>query len=82
MLVVAGLPRLRLHALSISFALVAVGIFWISWSTFSSTKSQLLTTAWFEETLSRLAMTEQVFLPSWWLASVFSMRHYAENLPT
>ena len=69
MLVVAGLPRLRLHALSISFALVAVGIFWISWSTFSSTKSQLLTTAWFEETLSRLAMTEQVFLPSWWLAS-------------
>lgn len=69
MLVVAGLPRLRLHALSISFALVAIGIFWISWSTFSSTKSQLLTTAWFEETLSRLAMTEQVFLPSWWLAS-------------
>ena len=69
MLVVAGLPRLRLHALSISFASVAVGIFWISWSTFSSTKSQLLTTAWFEETLSRLAMTEQVFLPSWWLAS-------------
>lgn len=69
MLVVAGLPRLRLHALSISFALVAAGIFWISWSTFSSTKSQLLTTAWFEETLSRLAMTEQVFLPSWWLAS-------------
>ena len=69
MLIVAGLPRLRLHALSISFASVAVGIFWISWSTFSSTKSQLLTTAWFEETLSRLAMTEQVFLPSWWLAS-------------
>ena len=69
MLVVAGLPRLRLHALSISFALVAVGIFWKSWSAFSSTKSQLLTTAWFEETLSRLAMTEQVFLPSWWLAS-------------
>jgi len=69
MLVVAGLPRLRLHALSISLASVAVGALWISWSTFSSTKSQLLTTAWFEETLSRLAMTEQVFLPSWWLAS-------------
>ena len=69
MLVVAGLPRLRLHALSISFAFVAAGILWISWSTFSSAKSQLLTTAWFEETLSRLAMTEQVFLPSWWLAS-------------
>ncbi len=69
MLVVAGLPRLRLHALSISLAIVAVGVLWISWSTFSSAKSQLLTTAWFEETLSRLAMTEQVFLPSWWLAS-------------
>lgn len=69
MLVVGGLPRLRLHALSISLALVAMGILWFSWSTFGSVQSQALTPAWFEETLSRLAMTEQVFLPSWWLSS-------------
>ncbi len=69
MLVVAGLPRLRLHALSISLAGIAVVIFWLSWSTFGSVQSQALTAAWFEETLSRLAMTEQVFLPSWWLSS-------------
>jgi len=69
MLVVAGLPRLRLHALSISLAGIAMVIFWLSWSTFGSVQSQALTAAWFEETLSRLAMTEQVFLPSWWLSS-------------
>ena len=69
MLVVAGLPRLRLHTLSISLALVTMGILWFSWSTFGSVQSQALTPAWFEETLSRLAMTEQVFLPSWWLSS-------------
>ena len=69
MLVVAGLPRLRLHALSISLAFAAIGIVWILWATFGAVQSQLLTAAWFEETLSRLAMTEQVFLPSWWLSS-------------
>ena len=69
MLVVAGLPRLRLHALSISLAIAAIGIFWVLWATFGAVQSQLLTAAWFEETLSRLAMTEQVFLPSWWLSS-------------
>jgi ABC-2 type transport system permease protein len=69
MLVVAGLPRLRLHALSISLAIAATGILWVSWATFGAVQSQLLTAAWFEETLSRLAMTEQVFLPSWWLSS-------------
>ena len=69
MLVVAGLPRLRLRALSISLAIAAIGILWILWATFGAVQSQLLTAAWFEETLSRLAMTEQVFLPSWWLSS-------------
>ncbi len=69
MLVVAGLPRLRLHALSISLAVAAIGIPWGLWATFGAVQSQLLTAAWFEETLSRLAMTEQVFLPSWWLSS-------------
>ena len=38
MLVVAGLPRLRLHTLSISLALVAMGILWFSWSTFGSVR--------------------------------------------
>ena len=69
MLVVAGLPRLRLHTFSVFFAAATFTVIWLAWSTFGSTQSQALTPAWFEETLSRLAMTEQVFLPSWWLSS-------------
>jgi len=69
MLVVAVLPRLRLHAFSVLFATATFAALWLAWSTFGLTQSQVLTPAWFEETLSRLAMTEQVFLPSWWLSS-------------
>lgn len=69
MLIVAGLPRLRIHAISISIVIVSLGLIWTVWSTLHSTQSETMTVAWFEETLSRLTMTEQKVLPSWWLSS-------------
>ena len=69
MLLVASLPRLRIHAISISILIVSVGIIWLVYSALQSTQSETMTVAWFEETLSRLTLTEQKVLPSWWLAS-------------
>lgn len=69
MLTVAGLPRLRVHAITISLSIVLLGALWLGWSALQSTQAETLTVAWFEETLSRLTLTEQAFLPSWWLSS-------------
>jgi ABC-2 type transport system permease protein len=69
MLVVAGLPRLRIHAVTISITIVLLGAIWRVWSALNAAEAETLTTTWFEETLSQLTLTEQVFLPSWWLSS-------------
>ena len=66
---VRWLPRLRLHVLSIA-GVIAVGMGgWLGWSAFTNNDADQLTTTWFEQAFSRLAVTEQRFLPSWWLTS-------------
>jgi len=66
---VRWLPRLRLHVLSIAgVAVLGLGV-WLGWSAFNNTSADRLTTTWFEQAFSRLAVTEQRFLPSWWLTS-------------
>jgi ABC-2 type transport system permease protein len=67
--VAAWLPRLRLHALTAITVALAVGIAWWGWSTIRSMGTEGMTAAWFEEVLSRLAITEHKLLPSWWLSS-------------
>ena len=52
MLTVAGLPRLRVHAITISLSIVLLGALWLGWSALQSTQAETLTVAWFEETLS------------------------------
>ena len=69
LLLVGWMPRLRLHALSIGLVASSVLAIWIAWSVLSAGGSDRLNAAWFEETFGRLAVTEQRFLPSWWLAS-------------
>ena len=69
MLVVAGLPRLRIHTVTISITIVLLGAIWRVWSALGATDAETMTTTWFEETLTRLTLTEQVYLPSWWLSS-------------
>jgi ABC-2 type transport system permease protein len=69
MAMVAWLPRLRLHALSIALGAACIGGICLAWSTLSSVTADSMSAAWFEQTFSRLAVTEQKIFPSWWLAS-------------
>jgi len=66
---VRWLPRLRLHVLSVAGVMVLGLAAWLGWSAFSQNDADRLTTTWFEQAFSRLAVTEQRFLPSWWLTS-------------
>lgn len=66
---VAWLPRLRLHALSIAAAAAVVAAVWFGWSMLSTVRPDSMSAAWFEETFARLAITEQKLFPSWWLSS-------------
>lgn len=69
MLMVAWLPRLRFHALSLAAAAGAAVTAWIGWSMFASARIDTMSAAWFEQTFARLAITEQKLFPSWWLSS-------------
>ena len=66
---VAWLGRLRVHALAILVAVVCVGAAWLGWSLIGSVAVGGGTSEMFETVLSRLSITEQKFLPSWWLSS-------------
>ena len=68
MAMVAWLPRLRLHALSIAVAAACLGGIWLGWSTLSTAKIDSMSAAWFEQTFARLSITEQKLFPSWWLS--------------
>ncbi|MFM1997872.1 MAG: hypothetical protein RLZZ111_2259 [Planctomycetota bacterium] len=69
MAAVAWLGRLRLHALSLLIAAVCAGAAWLGWSLLAKGPVAGDSSAWFEGLLARLAVTEQRFLPSWWLSS-------------
>ena len=69
MLMVAWLPRLRFHALSLAAAAGAAVTAWIGWSIFAPARIDTMSAAWFEQTFARLAITEQKLFPSWWLSS-------------
>ena len=68
MAMVAWLPRLRMHAISIGLTATCIGGLWMTWSTLSSVRLDSLSPVWFEQTFNRLAMTEQKLFPSWWLS--------------
>ena len=69
LMLVAWLPKIRLHAVSTIFVLACAGGLWLGWSTMSATTSDRLSSAWFEEMFGRLSITEQRILPSWWLST-------------
>jgi len=68
MAAVAWLGRLRVHALAILVAVVCAGAAWLGRSLLGS-GAAAGTSEWFETVLARLSITEQKFLPSWWLSS-------------
>jgi ABC-2 type transport system permease protein len=69
MVMVAWLPRMRFHLVSISVATACVLAAWTAWSMFAAGKVDTASPAWFEQTFARLAVTEQKLFPSWWLSS-------------
>ncbi len=69
MALVGWLPRMRLHALSIAITASCVGLVWLGWTFLSQPRLDVMSTAWFERTFARLAITEQKLFPSWWLSS-------------
>jgi len=69
MVLVAWMPRLRVHALSLGVTAACVVAIWLGWSMFSHTRIDTMSAAWFERTFATLAVTEQKLLPSWWLSS-------------
>jgi ABC-2 type transport system permease protein len=68
MTLVAWLPRLRLHALSIAVGVACLIAIWLGWSLVAQPRADAMSAAWFERTFARLAFTEQKLFPSWWLA--------------
>jgi ABC-2 type transport system permease protein len=66
---VAWLPRLRLHALSIAVGISCLGALWLGWALVAQPRADAMSAAWFERTFARLSITEQKLFPSWWLAS-------------
>ncbi len=69
MLMVAWMPRLRLHAMTVAGTAVGAGLIWMVWSSFSVSRADTMSAAWFEQTFARLSVTEQKLFPSWWLSS-------------
>jgi ABC-2 type transport system permease protein len=66
---VAWLPRLRLHALSIAVGISCLGVIWLGWTLVTQPRTDAISAVWFERTFARLSITEQKLFPSWWLAS-------------
>ena len=69
MAMVAWMPRLRLHALTIAVGAALVAMIGLAWMAFASPRADAMSAAWFEQAFSRLSITEQRMLPSWWLSS-------------
>jgi len=66
---VAWMPRLRVHALSLAVAAACITAVWLGWSMAGRGRVDALSAAWFEQTFARLSVTEHKLLPSWWLST-------------
>ena len=69
MAMVAWMPRLRLHALSIALGAALLAMIGLVWMALATPRADTMSAAWFEQVFSRLSITEQRMLPSWWLSS-------------
>ena len=69
MAMAAWLPSIRVHALAIGILATMAVATWLGWSVVTSVGTDTLSASWFEQTLSRLSVTEHKLLPSWWLSS-------------
>jgi ABC-2 type transport system permease protein len=66
---VAWMPRLRMHAVSLAVTAGCLATLWLGWSLLERPPADPLSTAWLERTFARLSVTEHKLLPSWWLST-------------
>lgn len=69
LLLVAYLPKIRLHILVvICVLLLAAGVAY-GWNFLTSNPNDIMTPLWFQDVMARLRYSEQRLLPSYWLSS-------------
>ena len=69
LVLVHRIPRFRAPWLAALGLVAVLGLLYSGWQVISSVESNILTNSWFQEMLSRLHISEQRLLPSWWLSS-------------
>ena len=69
LLVVAFLPRIRVHALVLTCILLVAWAVYAGWHFIAANPNDIMTPLWFQEMMSRLRHSEQRLLPSYWLSS-------------
>lgn len=69
LLLVAYLPKARLHALILIGMLAAGAVVYITWSFFTANPNDMMTPLWFQDMMARMRQSEQRLLPSYWLSS-------------
>jgi len=69
LLLVLWMPRLRSQVLPLAVAVVCVAALWFGWTMAGRPPGEAQPATWFQQTLSRLSITEHKLLPSWWLSS-------------
>lgn len=58
----------RFHAIGLAAAAACAVAVGLAWSVLGSSRHDLMTSMWFQETLDRVKYSEQQLLPSWWLS--------------
>lgn len=69
MIVVYFLPTIRIHVLVVAGLALLAGLLAAGWIVLAGSDDNAMTPTWFHDVISRLSVTEQRFLPSWWLSS-------------
>lgn len=69
LLIVYAVPKVRALAVFGTAAIVVLGGAYFVWNFLGETQTELLTPAWFKETLSRMDVIKYRLLPSWWLSA-------------
>jgi ABC-2 type transport system permease protein len=69
LLLVAYLPRVRLHVLVSVCVLMLAAFGLLGWSVVTTNPNDIMTPLWFQDVMGRLRHSEQRLLPSYWLSS-------------
>ena len=69
LVLVLWMPKVRAHAPALALVAGCLVLVAIGWWMAGQGRVEAPSTTWFQQTLSRLSITEHKLLPSWWLSS-------------